>query len=101
MSLESAMKNLTIAIETLTVALSNISPPASDPVVKHVEKVWNDAKKDAAQPEITIDDIRKALLEYMNKNGEEAAAKMLKKHKAAKLSDIPESAYAALMEELK
>lgn len=103
MSLEVQIETLNSNIVALIGALENLgrtsetqaAPPAEKPAAKRPSKAAEEKAADAPAL-VTFEDVKKAVLKYAAKDYAAAKA-MLKKHGAAKVQDLPESLYTAVL----
>lgn len=120
MSLETDIQNLTKAIESLVAALNKTpitvdlfeQPQLQQPEVEQTTEVLETIEEPAVEepapvpaPEvkkIKLEDLQSACAELLRKdiNNKNEIRKVLETYKATKLSDIKESQYADLMQQL-
>lgn len=101
------LEELLTAIQELTATLKAMSAaapaiPESDdgpddaPPAEEKPKRTRKAKAVADEPEVTLDDVRAALKVLVDAGRNDDVKALLKKYKAAKLSDVAEDKYATL-----
>lgn len=111
MSLETDIQNLTKAIESLVAALSKTpttvdlfeQPQLQQPEVEQTTEVLETIEEPAPEVKpIKLEDLQAACAELLRKdiNNKNEIRKVLEFFKATKLSDIKESQYADLMQQL-
>lgn len=72
-------------------------PPAASPQADE-EKPAETAPAPAAAPEVSLEDVRAAMIRVGREVGREAAKELIEKHGASKLTDVPAERLGELLE---
>lgn len=103
-----ALEEIAAGLEALAVSVRKLigeGTPAAGPEKKETKEAAPEKKEDKPKadekPKYTKADVRKALADQANAGRGDEVREILKKHGAARLSEIPESEYDAIMAEVK